>query len=167
MVGRWQGNGSEPLPSTVPELPSPSSPEEPPGLSLGSQCQHRAQHKGGSDKWVTECAAHFPIPYSTNDGSSGGCQVLRRWVWRALPIPLQLPQLQVVIWRNITPTPSSPFQGTSNKQLKILVALPTKPSLLPVSKNLPRIGIWRASPAALTSPVPSLPTARGSGSGSC
>ena len=38
-------------------------------------------------------------------------------------------------------TAPSHFQGTPNKQLKILVALPTKPSLPPISQKLLRVGI--------------------------
>lgn len=68
--------------------------------------------QGGRDKWVTECAAYLPIPFSGNDGSAGGCQVLGRGVWRA---PLcSPPTVSSRIWRDFTPRVCIPFPRHSN-----------------------------------------------------
>lgn len=65
------GNGSEPLPSPVPEPPAPFSPGEPPRLSLRSRCPAQSLTQRMRHKLVTE----YPNGGSAEAAMHGGSTV--------------------------------------------------------------------------------------------
>lgn len=126
---------------------------------LVSTPTYRADTK--RDKWMITCAISPSHPVPSREAQ----EAVSCWERGMCTHNPWTPPASSLDWRDFT-APSL-FQGTPNKQLKILVALPTKPSLPPISQHLLRVGIWGACPAGLTGPVSSLRAARGSGPGSC